>query len=480
MFTKTKLVIIGLALLALACTPKVAQEIQQPEAEPEETVQQTIEAEPTESLSPCPKFSDAPDPDEASTNYVLYRDFLKAGEWNQAFDYWKKVYAVAPAADGKRNSVYADGITFYEYFISQTDDESKKQDYINEIFNLYDQIDECYQEGGFIAGRKAFDYYYKYPNLKTREEIFQLFKKSIDTDGEETNDFVVNPFTSLLVELHFDDKISVDEAKHYEQQIRKIIDYGLENCEGRGCERWKVVQGYAPARLEAFETVKGFYDCEYYMNKYYGDFEANPQDCEMLITVFSRLKWGGCLENDERFRKLIQAGNQNCVEESELELAYDALRSGKYDEAIELFEKAVQEEEDNTKKAEYTLLIAKIYNAHLKNFSRARQYARKALEYNSNWGEPYILIGRLYASSGPLCGPGRGWDSQIVVWPAIDKWQQAKRVDPSVAAEANKWINRYSQYMPNKEDVFIRNLKVGSSFKVGCWIQETTTIRTAD
>lgn len=95
-------------------------------------------------------------------------------------------------------------------------------------------------------------------------------------------------------------------------------------------------------------------------------------------------------------------------------------------------------------------------------------------------GEPYILIGRLYASSGPLCGPGRGWDSQIVVWPALDMWSKAKRIDPSVAAEANKWIGRYRQYMPKKEDVFIRNLKVGASFRVGCWIQETTTIRTAD
>ena len=89
------------------------------------------------------------------------------------------------------------------------------------------------------------------------------------------------------------------------------------------------------------------------------------------------------------------------------------------------------------------------------------------------------MIGRLYASSGPLCGPGRGWDSQIVVWPAIDMWNKAKRVDPSVAGEANKWIGRYSKFMPTMEDIFQRGLKVGDTYRVPCWIQENTKIRPA-
>ena len=52
-----------------------------------------------ETLSPCPKFKDAPNPDDAETHYVLYRDFLKVNEWNKAFQMWKKVYEVSPAAD---------------------------------------------------------------------------------------------------------------------------------------------------------------------------------------------------------------------------------------------------------------------------------------------------------------------------------------------------------------------------------------------
>jgi tetratricopeptide (TPR) repeat protein len=411
---------------------------------------------------------------------VLYRDFLRVEEWDQAYNYWKKVYAVAPAADGQRNTVIADGITFMEYFMSKEQDAAKRNLYVDTVFMLYDKLDECYSKGGYMEGLKAFDYYYKYPERATKMEQYNLFKASIDQDGEKANDFIINPFTSLLVELHLDGQIPMEEAQLYGQKIKDVIAYGLENCKGVGCERWEIVNSYAPVRLETFETVRGFYDCAYYMDKYYPLFEANMDDCEIIREVYSRLKWAMCDEADERFKALIRTGNEKCVEEGTLEKAYTALKEARYDEAIALFKQAADEAESNEQKGKIILVVAKIYNAHKRNFPQARKYAREAAVLRPNWGEPYILIGRMYASSGPLCGPGRGWDSQVVVWPAVDMWNKAKQVDPSFAAEANKWIRQYSKYMPKKEDVFIRNLKAGQTFKVGCWIQETTKIRTAD
>ncbi|MCP3928081.1 MAG: hypothetical protein GY705_03150 [Bacteroidetes bacterium] len=465
-----------LGALILACTPKTIEQTQitEEQAPPPPPVD--------ENLSKCPKFSDAPDKDQAENDYVIYRDFLRLEKWDESFELWQKVYAVAPAADGRRNTIFSDGIRFYERFLSQTQDSIKRQEYIERIFQLYDEIESCYPEGGFVAGRKAFDYYYKYPFLADREEIYKLFKESIDKDSIEANDFVINPFAALLTEMFDEGKITVEEAKTYEMKIREIIAHGLANCKGTGCERWKIVEEYAPVRLEAFETTQGFYSCEYYKKKYFPEFEAAPEDCDVIRTVYSRFRWGACPETDELFKAIVDAGNTHCRVEREpstIQKAYKALQEARYNESISLFEQAVGETDDIERKAKYTLTIAKIFHAHKKNFSKARQYARQAAQIKSGWGEPYMLIGRLYASSGPLCGPGRGWDSQIVTWPAIDMWKKAKRVDPSVTMEANKWINRYSQYMPSVEDIFQRNLKEGESFRVGCWIQENTVIRAA-
>lgn len=463
-------------LLLAACTPKTTEPVTET---PAEVAAPAPEQE--EDLSPCPKFRDAPNPDDAETNYVLYRDFLRAGDWDQAFALWKKVYAVAPAADGQRNTVYADGIRFYEYFISQTQDEALKDAYVDTIFSIYDEIDRCYPEGGYIKGRKAFDLFYKYPGRATKEEIYALFKESIDIDSLDAPDFDVNPMASLLVDLYDAGKIRKEQAYKYQAILRAMIEKGLKECKGTACERWQIIEEYTPVRLEYFETVKGFYPCDYYMDKYYPEFEANPTDCDVVRTVYSRLKFAECATDDERMKELIRIGNENCRPEAgKADSAYIYLREAEYQKAIVAFQRAIEEEETAEKKARYALNNAKIYEVHLRNFPKARQWAEQAAEIRKDWGEPYILIGRLYASSGPLCGPGRGWDSQIVTWPAIDAWQKAKRIDPSVSEQANNFINRYQQYMPNREDVFIRSLKAGESFFVPCWIQRSTVIRTAD
>ena len=67
--------------------------------------------------------------------FVLYRDFLKAKDWDGAFEKWQKVYEEAPAADGKRNTVYADGIRFYEHYYRQNyADSVKREGYLKKIF----------------------------------------------------------------------------------------------------------------------------------------------------------------------------------------------------------------------------------------------------------------------------------------------------------------------------------------------------------
>lgn len=479
MCSKYSLLSVLLIFVITACsTPQTAEtptELTEPEtAGPSTTTPQD------EQLSSCTKFTDIPNGDQMETNYVLYRDFLRAREYERAYDLWQKVYEAAPAADGRRNTVFADGIRFYERFISQTQDQNLIEGYVDTIFQIYDRIQECYPEGGYIAGRKAFDLYYKYPNREDSMTVFNLFKEAVDTDGEKVPDFVINPMAALLVDLYRTDRIDQATAEKYGKFLLQVVEEGVAECKGSACERWEIIQAYTPQRLEYFETIRGFYDCDYYVEKYYPEFVDKPDDCDVIRTVYSRLKWGGCGEGNEQLAEVTAAGNQNCrtTGTGKVSQAYEALREGQYRQSIDLFLQAAEDTEDADRKGTFLLTVAKIYYSHLKNFSRARQYALQAAQFRTNWGEPYLLIGRLYASSGPLCGPGRGWDSQVVVWPAIDMWQRAKRVDSSVSAEANEYINRYRQYMPSREDVFQRNLKEGDSFTVGCWIQETTTIRT--
>lgn len=469
--------IVLLFFMGWSCTPKVSESV----TESEVNTQQPNFGKAT---SPCGTFSDSPLGDDAITAHVLYRDLFKMEKYDQAFPYWKKAFEIAPAADGKRNTHFADGITFYQRFYEQSSDESLKAKYVDTIFSLYDQMAECYGKSGYVSGRKAFDYYYTYKDLVSEDSIYSLFTHSINLDKDSAYFFILNPFTDLLVRRYFDGKVSFEEAQKYTAMIQRRLQLGLES--GENQPQWAIINNYVPARLSAFEGEKGFFDCDYYLTKYIPEFEMAQNDCDVINTVYRNLIWGGCDPNDPQVVRVRSARDENCKQpevanrSSKAKEGFEALETGDFELAITKFDEAANETDNMERKAQLYLVIAKIYYGSLKRFGQARTYALKAAEAKENWGEPYILIGKLYASSGPLCGPGTGWDSQIVVWPAIDKWEVARRIDSEAAAEATALINRYRQYMPTNEDVFIRSLKRGDSFRVNCWIQETTTIRTVD
>jgi len=440
---------------------------------------------PTEPDNPCMTLAKLSprDRDEAETAYVLYRDQIKLKNFDDALPLWKKAYGLAPAANGRVKYQFDDGVKLYKHYFSQATSEADKKVYADSILTIYNKRVECHPEDAdYVNARLGFDSYYTFQNYVPEGEAFRRLKAAFDAKGTEVDYFVINPFTKLLYDKVVAEEMSPEEGRKYATLIFGAIKKGLDECEGK-CESWEIINDYSPKRLEALEGLKGFYPCDYYATKYFPEYEANSEDCETIGDVTRKLRWGDCPLDHPQMVSLASAKSTSCYvappPEGPLKKAYNAYNDGQFREAVVLFDAFVEKTQDPDKKAKYTLLNAKIYYRDIKNFPESRKYALKAASIKSNWGEPYLLIGKLYASSGPLCGPGRGWDSQIVTWPAIDMFQKAKQVDPSTAAEANKWINQYRQYMPTNEDVFSRSLTKGQTFTVGCWIQEQTKIRTA-
>ena len=467
-----------IGLWILSCTPKLA------DVRPTDTPM--VPQEKKEPKGPCITFDDLePHEKETAENaFVLYKDFLKAKNYQEAMHYWKIAYFMAPGRNGRAKNHFEDGAGIYKQLHDGTNDMFLKRKYVDTIMSIYDKKKQCFGDEAYINGLKAFDYYYNYPGYVDDEAIYNLFKSNFDIKGKNADYFVVNPFTKLLFDRVVEGKVSQDEGRKYADLIFKTVENGLSTCKGKICEAWQVINEYAPARLEGLEGLDGFYGCEYYTKKYYPMFQANPDSCDVINLVYARLLRGGCLSTDAKVTELKQVKSTKCyVAPPALSCAAQGnedYSQGKYSNAVESYQKCIDQSNDNDTKAKYMLLIAKIYYRDLRNFAKSRKFALDAAKLKSGWGEPYMLIGNLYASSGPMCGTGRGWESQVVTWPAIDMWNKAKSVDPSVAKEASALISRYWQFMPSKEDIFFRNLKAGSSYFVPCWIQESTSIRTSD
>ena len=111
-------------------------------------------------------------------------------------------------------------------------------------------------------------------------------------------------------------------------------------------------------------------------------------------------------------------------------------------------------------------------------YKTAKKYALDANRLRSSWGKPYMLIGDLYAKTSRSCGENTGdtqndeFTKRVGYWAAIEKYQHAKRLDPSFAADANKKIKTYTDQMPDKTSTFQIIGLDKKTYTINCWYQE--------
>lgn len=437
----------------------------------------------------CFKFSDLgeAESDKVSDNYSIYRDRIKANKFQSAYPLWKDVYQKAPKTNGRIDYVFRDGIKIYTAFHKAVTDSVLQQKYVDTMIMImiYEKAVICFPEKkSYYLSKQGVDMFYKYRGSMTDEEIYVQLKTATDLDKEEAKVSSIIPLSSLNFKLYADEKISREDARSTLDNINDIVKMNIENCKDeKACNAWTQVEQYTLELNNRFESQKGFYNCMFFMEKYYAEFEATPNDCELIEELYRRFKIADCAADNPKMVKLADTFKGNCMKpttDPDLACGRENMENEQFKASIECYERYINKTDNIDAKANFNLRIAKIYFVHIRNFPKARAYARVAAQLKPNWGDPYILIGKLYAGSGSLCGPGTGFESQIVTWAAIDKWNEAKQIDPNVTAEANKLINIYSKYMPSKEDVFSRpKVNEGQAYQVGCWIKEKTIVRAA-
>ncbi len=408
-----------------------------------------------------------PDTNKTLDYLSLYMEFYSHEDYKEAIPYWRYVYRNAP---GFHDAVYSNGIKMYKAFIDTTPEGPVREALIDTLFSIYDKRIECFGRRGYNLGRKAYDMM-KYRPTDV-PAIRELLNESIAASGTEAEYFLLEPYIRLNARLYLRKELSREDMLAKYAEVANIVEVNKNS-------RYGQYYTQSMDRIVAYLTEIGLLNCTTLVPFYSEAYTKNPDNQELWEKAFNTLK--GCNNcNDtivEMFARFFEATSSPAVA---IKLADCYVDAGKTGKGIFYIDKAIETLEDPEQKADLAYKAALIYYAKVKNFPKAREYCYKALKYRPDWGKPYLLIGNLYASSGKLCGPGTGWESQVVIWPAMDKWIKAKTVDPSVADEANKQIKKYHQYMPKFEEIFARGYQLGATYKVNCWIQETTTIRASD
>lgn len=396
----------------------------------------------------------------------LYRENVKNKSFDYALEDWKTVFDECPKAS---KNIYLDGVKIYSHLIN-TRDPQEKGNLVDTLMLIYDRRIEYYKEKGKVRGRQGADLlkYRRNDGIEYVKQGYGYLKESMELMGPKTSNAVLPTLLSASITLFNQGEADAKQVIEDYMAVSKIIDGLIANKPND--KRLQELK----ASLDKNFVSEGPGECETLIEYFTEEHKTKKEDVEFLKMLTSLLRSRECTDAELFF---IAAKDLHILQPSAgsaLNIAILARNKEKYNEAISYYNQAIELEEDTDKTADYYLEIA-IANQKLGNKVASREAARTAASVRQGFGKPYIIIGQLYADSKSECASIKLPKS--IYWVAVDMFNKAKSIDPSLEETANKLISSYKAHYPNKEDAFFEGINEGDSFKVGCWINTTTIAR---
>lgn len=434
--------------------------------------------------------------EQAKEQHIIYRDLFHSKQYKKAFPIWKALFQSVQSPKEAPSRHFKDGIKIYYSFAKAETNAEIKAAYIDTIVDLYQQQENCLGEN---ASNKVWLGYHLYSLRADPSLAIEAFEGALQLDGPQTSNMVILPMAQLSVYLHQKKhpKFTKEYLTNLYHQLKGLAE---TNNTPAYLKKWKKAEQEFLSIQKQLNTIWG---CDFYENKWkplYLKDSSNINQNKKILEVLGRtcgkerpfyvqvalrqeyLEVMIC--HDVRPLSIHQQGNYLESRARYFLKKSDSLQYRTYrDKAFKLYEEAINQKDSTLTPKETAELAYRIaYEAYQKDdFPKARKWCRTASLHQPNWGDPYILVGNLYASSYSKCASNNphGLDGQIVVWVALDEWRKAKKVDPSVQEKVNKTIKRYQKYLPELQDIFQHPLDIGAPYMVGCWIQQKTTIQVA-
>ncbi len=418
-------------------------------------------------------------------NLSLYREFYR--QWkqshykntavNDAISPWYWTFKNCPRAT---ENIYVDGAKIIGYKIRKAPAANKKA-LIDTLMMVYDHRLKYFpnnyrthlSQKGYILGRKGVDLYQTEPSAY--KKAYEILKKSVDLDGAKSKGAVLVYYFRTVTKMARMGEIDTTAVVDAYDQISDYVDINIKKYEAQNNNR----------KLSEYKNIKGnieltfepFAKCTDLVRIYQKKYDATPGDAELLRKIVRILEDKHCSDDPLYFNANVSLYKADPSPESAYLIGKMMLQKQKYSNAI-TYLSAATKITDTTTVSKIYMYMADAYRA-LNNYPRARAMARMSLKYDPHNGAAYMLIGDLYAESARKCGTN-DLTSKVAYWAAVDKYIQAKKADPEMAALMNKRIAIYKAHFPTTETLFFYNIKPGTKYKVTCWINEVTTVRSSN
>ena len=399
------------------------------------------------------------DKSTAEEKNVLYTDALRNSDFESAKGPHQWLLKNAPDLN---TAIYINGEKIYKGLMESTKDDVKQQQYFDSLILMYTmRVQYCGEEESVIV-REAYETYKQ--NAKKVSELpnmLKLFDRAYELKGNDMDYYVILPFMSTVVNnAKYVKNLSEEEILDRYDKIMGIIDFNIAS--GRDVERWTKYRSQVDGMLVSVVNV----DCDFVRKNLGPKFKQNPTDLKLAKKIFGFMLNGKCTDDP----LWLEAGMKILEKEPEFGLAKNLGLKFKGEDnakAEKLFNQAIELTDDPGNKADMYIQLGT-----LRSGSAARDMYRKALAADPTKRDAYTAIGYLYYQSFESCaGKEDIVKDRAVFLAAYDMFERAGN---------SKMMSSAKEQFPSKEEIFTYNYTAGNSISVGCWIGETTTIRTRD
>ncbi len=406
----------------------------------------------------------------------LYREFRDQENIEDALPHWRKAVRLCPKASKR---LYLDGVDLYEHFIEKTSDSTSKQAYVDSLLWVYEQRIEHYGQEGYVKGKMG-GALLKYRRDSELERAYELLKTSLDQRKEKSTFSALARYYFSLYYMYKADKVDKDKIIREYLVVSSYIEHNIQDPPK---PKYKAYYEKAGQKIDkVFTTIT---KCEDIVKTFQSKLDHEDSlGSAVKKKMLSVLREEDCKENDLYPELAKQLHQEDPSAVSAYNIGSIEMKAENYEGAAQYFDQAIELAEDSSEKDSSKLenyYLAAAQNALKRGLgAKAAQYAKKVLKTNDKNGKAYIIIADGMAQSSESCGSNK-FEKAAVYWVAADYLVKAKNVDPEVKELADKKIASYQRQFPSKSTLFDYGYidKVGSTYTVDCWINETTTIRKA-
>ena len=399
-------------------------------------------------------------------------------------------------APKRTKNIYLHGPKIIKGLIKETNDQTRITALVDSLIMVYDQRNLYYPgKEAYVIGMKGADMY-KYMKTTTKglQASYEILRSAFEMATNTSTASVLNYYfmaTTKLVQakvLKVEDLIALFSdlsgvISYKEAKLTEDIYIAEQKSELSSKEQKllkknkKELKTLGDVKTNLEKTLAPHATCEKLIELYAKQFEQKKEDVAWMKRAAKLLNKKECTESDIFFSISEALYNIDPSSTSAANMGIRSLKRKDYEKAEGFYTYALDNEPDEINKAQYAYRLAQIYGATNKNNS-AKTFALKAAAFRSGWGDPYLLIGDLYAKTSRQCGELKTeFLKRVGYWAAIDKYEYAKRLDPQLTAKANERIEKYTEQMPSKTDIFTEGLIDEPTYKIDCWYSETVKIR---